>query len=74
MVLMQKSIRPSETYYQFFSNYFTIETEGTLPNSFYESTIMRIPISHRGPIKCHSEQFPLLILMKKYSKNKILPN
>jgi hypothetical protein len=35
------------------------ETEGTLPNSFYEATIALIPRSHKDPTKRTSDQFPL---------------
>ena len=45
-----------------------IETEGTLPNSFYETTITLIPKPHKDPTK--KENFRLLALMNinaKYS-------
>jgi hypothetical protein len=35
-----------------------IETEGTLPNSFYKATITLIPNSHKDPTKRSSDQFP----------------
>ncbi len=37
-----------------------IETEGTLPNSFYEATITLIPKTYKDPTKKRtSDQFPL---------------
>ena len=36
-----------------------VETEGTLPNSFYEATITLIPKAQKDPTKRTSEQFPL---------------
>jgi len=37
-----------------------IETDGSLPNSFYEATITLIPKSHKNPTKKRtSDQFPL---------------
>jgi hypothetical protein len=36
-----------------------IETEATLPNSFYKATITLIPKPHKYPIKRTSDQFPL---------------
>jgi hypothetical protein len=36
-----------------------IETEGTLPNSFYEATNTLIPKSHKDQRKINSDQFSL---------------
>jgi hypothetical protein len=36
-----------------------IETEGTLPNSLYEATIILIPKPHKDPTKKNFRQFPL---------------
>jgi hypothetical protein len=36
-----------------------IETEVSLPSSFYEATITLIPKSHKDPTKRTSDQFPL---------------
>jgi hypothetical protein len=44
-----------------------IETESTLPNSFYEATITLIPKPHKDPIK--KENFRLISLMNIYGKN-----
>ena len=38
-----------------------IETEGTLPNSFYEATITLIPKTHKDPTK--KENFKQISLM-----------
>ena len=42
-----------------FKLFHKIETGGTLPNSFYEATVMLIPKPHKGPRKRTSDQFPL---------------
>ena len=51
-----------------------IETEGTLPNSFYESTITLILNPHKDPTK--KKNFRRISLMNIYAKilNKILAN
>ena len=50
-----------------------IETEGTLPNSFYEATITLMPKPHKDPTKRTSDQFPLMNIDAKIL-NKVLPN
>ena len=51
-----------------------IETEGTLPNSFYEATITLIPKPHKDPTK--KENFRPIFLMNINAKklNKIISN
>jgi hypothetical protein len=51
-----------------------IETEGTLPNSFYEATITLIPKPHNDPIK--KKNFRLISLINIDAKilKKILTN
>ena len=51
-----------------------IETEGTLPNSFYEATITLVPKPHKDPAK--KEEIRPIYLMNTDEKmlNKILAN
>jgi hypothetical protein len=58
----------------FFKLFYKIETKGTLPNSFYEATITRIPKPYKDPTK--TEKFKLIFLMNINAKilNKILAN
>jgi hypothetical protein len=57
-----------------FKLFHKIETEGTLPNLFYEATVMLIPKSHKDPPK--EENFRPISLMSINAKilNKILVN
>jgi hypothetical protein len=63
MGLVQSSNTSSKrTQFQFFSNYSNkIETEGTLPNSFYEAKITLLPKQHKYPTK--KEDFRPIYLM-----------
>ena len=57
-----------------FKLFHKMETEGTLPNSFYEATIMLIPKPHKDPAK--RQDFRPISLMNVDAKifNKILAN
>jgi hypothetical protein len=57
-----------------FKLFHRIEIEGTLPNSFYEATIILIPKPHKDPTK--NENFRPISLMNTNAKvlNKILAN
>ena len=50
-----------------FKLFHKIETEGTLPNSFYEVTIMLIPKPHKDPAK--KGNFRQISLMNIEAKN-----
>jgi hypothetical protein len=58
----------------FFKLFYKIETEGTLPNLFYETTITLIPKAHKDPTK--KENFKPIYLLTINAKilNKILTN
>jgi hypothetical protein len=51
-----------------------IETEGTLPNSFYEATISLIPKPHKDPTKIENFKPIFLINIDAKILNKILTN
>jgi hypothetical protein len=52
-----------------------VETEGTLPTSFYEAIITLLPKLHKDQQrKSTSDQFFLWIPMQNYSKNSHKPN
>ena len=75
MVLVQNSIKPSKKEDLtpiLFKVSHQIETEGTLPNSFYEATITLIPKPHKYPTKI--ENFSPISLMNVDAKilNKVL--
>jgi hypothetical protein len=75
MGLVQNSIRPSIPI--LFKLLHKTETEWTLPNSFYEATIMLIAKPHKDPTKKKKkENFRPISLKNIYAKiiNKILTN
>jgi hypothetical protein len=57
-----------------FKLFYKMETEGTLPNSFYEATIKLMPKPHKDPTK--NENFRPFSLMNIDAEilNKILAN
>jgi hypothetical protein len=51
-----------------------LETEGTLPNSIYEATIILIPKLHKDPTKKENFRSIFLINIDAKLLNKILAN
>jgi hypothetical protein len=51
-----------------------IETEGTLPNSFFETTVTLIPEAHKGPTKRENFRSILLLNISAKMFNKVIAN